>query len=63
MENEPPSLCAFDDTILQEGMVLTPEPKIETVEGLLNPEEHVVIRGYGCDVLSTSPSWKLHVVA
>src|SRR5262249_26036170 len=29
LENEPPSICAFDDTMLQPGMALTPEPKIE----------------------------------
>lgn len=62
MENEPPSICAYDDTILAEGMVLTPEPKIETVEGLLNPEEHVVIRADGCEILSKTPGWELHVV-
>ena len=28
-------------------MALTPEPKIESVDGLLNPEEHVVIRPSG----------------
>lgn len=61
-ENEPPSICAYDDTVLAEGMVLTPEPKIETREGLLNPEEHVVVRAGGCEILSDVPSWQLHVV-
>jgi Xaa-Pro aminopeptidase len=32
-ENEPPSICAFDDTVLEAGIALTPEPKIESVEG------------------------------
>ena len=43
-------------------MALTPEPKIESVDGLLNPEEHVVIRPSGCEVLSAGSEWKLHIV-
>ncbi len=62
LENEPPSICAFDDTVLEAGMALTPEPKIESVEGLVNPEEHVVIRPNGCEILSRVPDWNLHVV-
>lgn len=63
LENEPPSISATDDTVLEVGMALTPEPKIESVDGLLNPEEHVVIRPHGCEVLSAVSNWKLHVVA
>jgi len=63
LENEPPSISATDDTILEVGMALTPEPKIESVDGLLNPEEHVVIRPSGCEVLSAGSDWKLHIVA
>lgn len=62
LENEPPSISATDDTILEAGMALTPEPKIESVDGLLNPEEHVVIRPNGCEVLSAGSDWKLHIV-
>ena len=46
-----------------DGMALTPEPKIESVDGLLNPEEHVVIRPTGCEVLSAGSDWRLHIVA
>jgi Xaa-Pro dipeptidase len=62
LENEPPSICAFDDTILKAGMALTPEPKIESVDGLVNPEEHVVIRPGRCEILSAASDWRLHVV-
>ena len=48
--------------ILAEGMTLTPEPKIESVDGLVNPEEHVVIRADGCEILSTDPGWELLVI-
>lgn len=59
LENEPPSISATDDTVLQVGMALTPEPKIETVEGLLNPEEHIVIRSDSCEILSAVSDWRL----
>ena len=40
----------------------TPEPKIESPDGLVNPEEHVAIREHGCEILSTDPGWELFVV-
>ncbi|MGN6459676.1 MAG: M24 family metallopeptidase [Pseudolabrys sp.] len=63
LENEPPSISGTDDTVLQIGMALTPEPKIETIEGLLNPEEHVVIREHGCEILSAVSDWRLFQVS
>jgi Xaa-Pro aminopeptidase len=63
LENEPPSISGLDDTVLAAGMALTPEPKIESVDGLLNPEEHVVIRPSGCDILSVGSDWRLFTVA
>ena len=60
--NEPPYLNAFDQHILQPGMSITPEPKLETVEGLLNAEEHVIVRDGGCEIISCFPDWQLHVV-
>ena len=62
LENEPPSISAIDDTVLVAGMALTPEPKIESVDGLVNPEEHVVIRPTGCEVLSALSEWRLYAV-
>ncbi len=62
LESEPPSISEVDDTVLEVRMALTPEPKIESVDGLLNPEEHVVIRESGCEILSAGSDWKLHVV-
>ena len=62
LETEPPSMNAYDAHALAVGMTLTPEPKIESVDGLVNPEEHVVIREDGCEILSTFPSWELFVV-
>ena len=62
LETEPPSINRFDPTVLQPGMTLTPEPKIESVDGLVNPEEQVAIRAHGCEILSTDPGWELVVV-
>jgi Xaa-Pro aminopeptidase len=62
LENEPPSICACDDTVLQAGMALTPEPKIESVDGLVNPEEQVVVTPTGCEILSRESDWRLHIV-
>jgi Xaa-Pro dipeptidase len=33
------------------------------VDGLLNPEEHVVIRASGCEILSAGSDWRLYTVA
>lgn len=63
LENEPPSISATDDTVLAIGMAITPEPKIESIDGLLNPEEHVIIRAEACEVLSACSEWRLHVVS
>lgn len=60
--NEPPYINAFDMHEFQAGMSITPEPKIETVEGLLNAEEHVIVRDGGCEVLSSGLDWKLFQV-
>ncbi len=63
LENEPPSMNAFDDRVLEAGMTITPEPKIESVDGLVNPEEHIAVTETGYEQLSVSPGWELFVVA
>ncbi len=62
LENEPPSLSPFVDRVLAAGMIITPEPKIETVEGLLNAEEHICITAGGFEIYSRDPGWELNVV-
>lgn len=61
--NEPPYLNAFDPHVLAAGMSITPEPKIETAEGLLNAEEHVIVREGGSEIISGLLDRRLHVVA
>ena len=62
LETEPPSINAFDDRVLVSGMTITPEPKIESVDGLVNPEEHIVVTESGYEQLSASPSWEMFAV-
>lgn len=62
LETEPPSMNPYDPNPLQVRMTLTPEPKIESVDGLVNPEEHVAIRENGCEILSTGLDWQLFEV-
>jgi len=62
LETEPPSLNAFDKRPLVAGMAITPEPKIESVDGLVNPEEHIVMTETGWDKLSTQLGWELLVI-
>jgi Xaa-Pro aminopeptidase len=62
LENEPPSLNAFDHRPLAPGMAITPEPKIESEDGLVNPEEHIVMTETGWRQLSKEPGWELRVI-
>jgi Xaa-Pro aminopeptidase len=63
LDTEPPYINAFDNSVLAEGMTITPEPKIESADGLVNPEEHVVVRAGGVEILSVNPGSDLVVVA
>lgn len=50
---EPPSLIAWDQTILREGMVITLEPSMEVVPGsIMVHEENIVIRDGTPELLS-----------
>jgi len=62
LETEPPSISGTDATILEDGMVLTPEPKIESIDGLVNPEEQVVVRAGGGVLLSDDSGSRLCVI-
>lgn len=61
-QGEPPSLSGADPTILKTGMVVTVEPKFYSEDGLVNPDEMVLVTDDGCEILSTIPDRGLHVV-
>jgi Xaa-Pro dipeptidase len=52
---EPPHLGPHDQTVLQEGMVITIEPGVATTYGTFHVEENVLITKDGAEVLSRSP--------
>jgi Xaa-Pro aminopeptidase len=55
MSTEPPHVALYDDTICEEGLVFTIEPRITNEDGVFNCEELLVVTGTGVEVLTTSP--------
>ncbi len=52
--SDPPSIGLADDTVLEPGMVLTPEPRYFIASGQrMHLEEDVVVTANGCELLST----------
>jgi Xaa-Pro dipeptidase len=51
--SDPPSISLADDTLLEPGMVLTPEPRFFIASGQrMHLEETVVVTDRGCELLS-----------
>jgi len=61
LESIPPSINAFDHTVLKAGMVLTPEPRFEAEYGRVHAEETVVVTEDGCEILTKAPR-KFYVI-
>ena len=59
---EPPFIELEDETILEEGMVLTVEPSLYTDDAYFMLEEDVVVTETGCEVLSDPISPELPVL-
>jgi len=58
-----PSLAAFEDTVIEQGMVLTLEPSLGYGNGrIMVLEENIVIRTNGADLLSTRAAPELPVI-
>ena len=55
MSTEPPHLAAFDETLCEEGLVFTIEPRFVREHGLFNCEEIVVVTPNGAELLTTTP--------
>ncbi len=52
MSTEPPSVTIYDDTILQEGMIVNLEPGVVNEIGVFDLEENFVITKDGFETLS-----------
>lgn len=58
-----PSHAAFDDTVLEENMVLTLEPSLSYGNGhIMVHEENIVVRAGGAELLSTRAAPELPVI-
>jgi Xaa-Pro aminopeptidase len=55
MSTEPPHLATFDDTLCEEGLVFTIEPRFVREHGLFNCEEIVAVTPNGAELLTTTP--------
>ena len=55
MSTEPPHLATFDDTLCEEGLVFTIEPRFVREHGLFNCEEIIVVTTRGAELLTTAP--------
>ncbi len=55
MSTEPPHLALFDETVCEEGLVFTIEPRFVRPHGLFNCEEIVVIGKSGAELLTSMP--------
>ena len=58
-----PSHAAFDETVIQENMVLTLEPSLSYGDGrIMVHEENIVIRSNGAELLTTRAAQELPVI-
>ncbi len=60
-EYRAPSVTIYDETILQEGMIINLEPGVVDNTGVFDIEENFVITKNGCQCLSGG-SRKLHLI-
>jgi Xaa-Pro aminopeptidase len=55
MSTEPPHIALYDETLCEEGLVFTIEPRITNEHGVFNCEELLAVTKTGVDVLTTAP--------
>lgn len=55
MSTEPPHLATFDETLCEDGLVFTIEPRFVREHGLFNCEEIVAVTPQGAKLLTTTP--------
>jgi len=55
MSTEPPHLAVFEETLCEEGLVFTVEPRFVREHGLFNCEEIIAVTPNGAEFLTTTP--------
>jgi Xaa-Pro aminopeptidase len=55
MSTEPPHVALYEDTVCEEGLMFTIEPRFTNEHGVFNCEELLVVTKDGVDVLTSSP--------
>lgn len=61
MSTEPPNLAAFDETLCEDGLVFTIEPRFVREHGLFNCEEIVAVTASGAELLTTTPRYITYI--
>jgi Xaa-Pro aminopeptidase len=55
MSTEPPHVALYEETICEEGLAFTIEPRVTNENGVFNCEELLVVTKTGVEVLTTAP--------
>jgi Xaa-Pro aminopeptidase len=55
MSTEPPHVALYEETICEDGLIFTIEPRITNEKGVFNCEELLLVTKTGVDVMTTSP--------
>ena len=55
MSTEPPHVALYEETVCEEGLVFTIEPRVTNQYGVFNCEEVLVVTKTGVEVMTTSP--------
>jgi Xaa-Pro aminopeptidase len=55
MSTEPPHVALYEDTVCEEGLIFTIEPRITNEKGVFNCEELLLVTKTGVEVVTTSP--------
>ena len=55
MSTEPPHVALYEETVCEDGLIFTIEPRITNEKGVFNCEELLLVTKTGVDVMTTSP--------
>ena len=55
MTTEPPHVALYEETVCEDGLIFTIEPRITNEKGVFNCEELLLVTKTGVDVMTTSP--------